>query len=68
MESVDGTGPFKLVEWNKDEDMHLVRFDDYFEGPAATENIRHPDRSRSCLPRPSPCESHQVDAANQHLR
>ena len=36
VESVDGTGPFKLVEWNKDEDMHLVRFDDYFNGPAAT--------------------------------
>lgn len=29
VESVDGTGPFKLVEWNKDEDMHLVRHDDY---------------------------------------
>ena len=63
VESVDGTGPFKLVEWNKDEDMHLVRFDDYFGGPAATENIVIqivPEASARAIA----LESHQVDAAN----
>ena len=62
VESVDGTGPFKLVEWNKDEDMHLVRFDDYFNGPAATENIRIqivPEAASRAIA----MESHQVDAA-----
>ena len=62
MESVDGTGPFKLVEWNKDEDMHLVRFDDYFNGPAATENICIqivPEAASRAIA----MESHQVDAA-----
>lgn len=62
VESVDGTGPFKLVEWNKDEDMHLVRFDDYFNGPAATENICIqivPEAASRAIA----MESHQVDAA-----
>lgn len=62
VESVDGTGPFKLVEWNKDEDMHLVRFDDYFNGPAATENIVIqvvPEAASRAIA----VESHQVDAA-----
>lgn len=60
--SVDGTGPFKLVEWNKDEDMHLVRHDDYFNGPAATENIVIqivPEAASRSIA----IESHQVDAA-----
>jgi peptide/nickel transport system substrate-binding protein len=59
---VDGTGPYKLVEWNKDEDMHLVRFDDYFNGPAATENIVIqivPEAASRAIA----IESHQVDAA-----
>ena len=62
VESVDGTGPFKLVEWNKDEDMHLARFDDYFNGPAATENICIqivPEAASRAIA----MESHQVDAA-----
>lgn len=63
VESVNGTGPFKLAEWNKDEDMHLVRHDDYFNGPAKTENIVVqivPEAaSRSVA-----IESHQVDAAD----
>ena len=62
-ESVDGTGPFKLVEWNKDEDMHLVRHDDYFNGPAATENIVIQIVPEAAA-RSIAIESHQVDAAN----
>lgn len=60
--SVDGTGPFKLVEWNKDEDMHLVRHDDYFGGPAATENIVIQIVPEAAA-RSIAIESHQVDAA-----
>ena len=63
VESVDGTGPFKLVEWNKDEDMHLVRHDDYFNGPAATESIVIqivPEAASRAIA----IENHQVDAAN----
>lgn len=60
--SVDGTGPFKLVEWNKDEDMHLVRHDDYFNGPAATENIVIQIVPEAAA-RSIAIESHQVDAA-----
>ncbi|MCI8622601.1 MAG: ABC transporter substrate-binding protein [Provencibacterium sp.] len=38
-ETINGTGPYKLVEWNKDEEMVFERFDDYFRGPAATKNL-----------------------------
>ncbi len=30
----NGTGPFKLVEWNEGENIVVERFDDYFNGPA----------------------------------
>lgn len=38
-ESVDGTGPYKLASWNKDNEMVLERFDDYFGGVMPTKTI-----------------------------
>ncbi len=38
-ESVDGTGPYKLVSWDLGEQMTLERNEEYFRGPVATENI-----------------------------
>ena len=34
-----GTGPFRFVEWKKDEYIHLERFDDHFAGPAEFEQV-----------------------------
>ena len=63
VESVNGTGPYKLTEWNKDENMHLTRFDDYFNGPARTENVVI-EIVPEAASRSMAIESHQVDAAN----
>lgn len=38
-ESVDGTGPYKLASWDKDNEMVLERFDDYFGGVMPTKTI-----------------------------
>lgn len=38
-ESVDGTGPYELASWNKDNEMVLERFDDYFGGVMPTKTI-----------------------------
>lgn len=38
-ESVNGTGPYKLVSWARDEEMVLERFDDYFGEKALTQKI-----------------------------
>ena len=38
-ESVDGTGPYKLAKWDKDNEMILERFDDYFGGVMPTKTI-----------------------------
>ena len=38
-ESVDGTGPYKLTKWDKDSEMVLERFDDYFGGVMPTKTI-----------------------------
>ena len=38
-ESVDGTGPYKLAKWDKDNEMVLERFDDYFGGVMPTKTI-----------------------------
>lgn len=35
----NGTGPFKLVEWNEGENIIVERFDDYFAGPAKLRRI-----------------------------
>ena len=35
----NGTGPFKLKEWNEGENIVLERFDDYFGGPAKMREI-----------------------------
>ena len=35
-----GTGPFRLARYRKDEDLLLVRFDDYFEGRAGPTSVR----------------------------
>ena len=34
-----GTGPFRFVDWQKDEYIHLARFDDYWEGPAELSDV-----------------------------
>jgi peptide/nickel transport system substrate-binding protein len=34
-----GTGPFKFVSWQADDNIVLERFDDYFEGPAKIKQI-----------------------------
>lgn len=39
MESPVGTGPYKFVEWNKGENIVLVRNDDYWGEPAKTKNV-----------------------------
>lgn len=38
-ESVDGTGPYKLASWDRDQEMVLERFDDYFGGAVPTKTI-----------------------------
>lgn len=38
-ESVDGTGPYKLASWDRDNEMVLERFDDYFGGVMPTKTI-----------------------------
>ena len=39
MENPVGTGPYKFVEWNKAENVVLVRNDDYWGEPAKTKNV-----------------------------
>jgi peptide/nickel transport system substrate-binding protein len=39
MENPVGTGPYKFVKWNKEENVQLVRNDDYWGTPALTENV-----------------------------
>lgn len=36
---MDGTGPYKLASWDKDNEMVLERFDDYFGGVMPTKTI-----------------------------
>jgi len=38
-ESCNGTGPYRLVKWNKDEEMVFEAFADYFEGEPPTKNF-----------------------------
>ncbi|MDL2219268.1 ABC transporter substrate-binding protein [Ruminococcaceae bacterium OttesenSCG-928-O06] len=38
-ESCNGTGPYRLVQWDKDEMMVFEAFDDYFEGKPPTQNF-----------------------------
>jgi peptide/nickel transport system substrate-binding protein len=40
VESSIGTGAFRLVKWDKDEEMVLERFEDFFDGPAKLEEVR----------------------------
>lgn len=35
----NGTGPFKLVEWNEGENIVVERFDEYWDGPAKMKRI-----------------------------
>jgi peptide/nickel transport system substrate-binding protein len=35
-EACSGAGPYKVVEWKKDESMTLEAFEDYYDGPAET--------------------------------
>lgn len=39
VESVDGTGPYRLTSWDPNREMTLERFDDYFKGAVPTENV-----------------------------
>lgn len=39
VESVDGTGPYKLASWDREQEMVLERFDDYFGGAVPTKTI-----------------------------
>ncbi|MDY0339781.1 MAG: ABC transporter substrate-binding protein [Coriobacteriia bacterium] len=39
MENPVGTGPYKFVEWNKGENIVLVRNDEYWGEPAKTKNV-----------------------------
>jgi len=34
-----GTGPYKFVKWTSGEKIELVRFDNYFKGPASIKNV-----------------------------
>ena len=34
-----GSGPYKLVKWDPGVEITLVRFDDYFRGPASIKNV-----------------------------
>ena len=38
-ESVNGTGPYRLASWNKDQEMVFESFPDYFEGEVPTKTI-----------------------------
>ncbi len=38
-ESVNGTGPYRLAYWDKDQEMKLEAFPDYFRGEVPTKNI-----------------------------
>jgi len=52
MEAPCGTGPYKFVEWNKGENVVLVRNDDYWGEKAKTKNIIFrfiADNSARCL-------------------
>lgn len=34
-----GTGPFKFIKWNSGDSIELERFEDYYEGPAASKFV-----------------------------
>jgi len=38
-ESVNGTGPYRIVKWERDQEIALERFEDYFGEKAPTKNI-----------------------------
>lgn len=38
-ETVDGTGPYKMASWDRDQEMVLERHDDYFGGAVPTKTI-----------------------------
>ena len=38
-ESVNGTGPYRLVSWDRDQEMVLEAFPDYFRGEVPTKNV-----------------------------
>ena len=39
VESVNGTGPYRLVSWDRDQEMVLEAFPDYFRGEVPTKNV-----------------------------
>ena len=39
VEAENGTGPYRIVSWVKDDEIVLERFDDYFGGPSPTKNV-----------------------------
>lgn len=63
VESVNGTGPFKLKSWAKDEEMVLERHDDYFGEKAKTKTVvilPMPEASSRAMA----LESNQIDGAD----
>ena len=38
-EAENGTGPYKIASWTKDDEVVIERFGDYFDGPAFTQKI-----------------------------
>lgn len=39
VETINGTGPYKMTKWAKDEEMVFEAHDEYFRGPAKTKNL-----------------------------
>ncbi len=39
VESVDGTGPYRMASWDPNQEMILERFDDYFNGAVPTKTV-----------------------------
>ncbi|HIY08194.1 MAG TPA: hypothetical protein H9680_02525 [Firmicutes bacterium] len=41
VETINGTGPYKITDWSKDEEIVLVKNDDYFDGAAQIGTIHY---------------------------
>ncbi len=41
VEAINGTGPYKIVSWNRDSELQIERFDDYFGGASPTQYVNY---------------------------
>ena len=41
VEAINGTGPYKVVAWNRDSELQVERFDDYFAGASPTQYVNY---------------------------